>query len=490
MLTNDLKRPAFKTDFSCQRPSVSVVIPLFNHEKYIEATINSVLFQTIAPIEIIVINDGSSDRSLEIVQRLSKVHPEIILWSWSNQGAHHALNAGILRATGDFVAILNSDDLYEPDRLSSCLDVIHSDPSVEVIATGVSFLDGQGQYILNPWYDNALAFFKLNGDLALSLFHANFLVTTSNLFIKRTLFDSIGLFSPLRYTHDLEFFLRLIFSKKKLHFVDRPLIVYRLHEKNTISENKNKSDIERAAVFAFFLFRKWYENEQNGSLQSQIKNYIDLLEYQEIIEIVEIFINLLEKNIAVQGMPLIISRSTDFLSFLSLVGIDWVTPGVRNPLLRRVTAARKSYNRRRKIEEIHSRQIKKLNLDRKWLLNQCNAWEKATKVEESQAQSLIQALRDENVLLQEQCSVLEKVAKSQERETQTLIQGLRADNTWLLEQRNAWEHAAGALENNLARLQSELTSLTRNRFFQFLIRVNLIKLTPIADNASNKDTNP
>jgi len=488
MFPDNSASPVFDTDAMGRKSTVSVVIPLYNHEQYIEAAIKSVLSQTIAPVEIIVIDDGSSDHSMEIVQRLCEDHPEIISWSWSNQGAHHTLNAGILRATGDFVAILNSDDIYQPERLAACLAVMQSDPSVDAVATGVSFLDAQGQCMPNPWYENALAFFKREGDVALSLFHANFLVTTSNLFIKRSIFESLGLFSPLRYTHDLEFFLRLTLAKKKLHFLDRPLINYRLHDKNTISENKNKIDIERAAVFAFFIFRKWHEDGQDGSLQTQMARYVEILGQQEIIEIVEKFLHLLDGNLSAKAMPLIVSRPTEFLNFLSLVGVDWVTPSPRNSLLGRFTAVRKSHQRRRRLEGRPSRQIEKLKSDKEWLLEQRNAWEEAARSQQEQAQTLVQALRADNAWLLEQRNAWEQTATTQQEQAQTLVQALHADNAWLLEQRNAWEHAAVTSSEELAQCQSVLTGLSRSRLFQFLVRVNLLKYMPMSGKDFKNDS--
>jgi hypothetical protein len=129
-----LDLPAGPTDPAVDRPSVigtpdvgrrlhriTVVVPLYNHERYIEQTLQSVLSQTMPAHEIIVIDDGSTDGSAARVDRLRERHPQIALWSRENGGAHSAINAGIERATGDLVAILNSDDIYHPDRLAIML---------------------------------------------------------------------------------------------------------------------------------------------------------------------------------------------------------------------------------------------------------------------------------------------------------------------------------------------------------------------------------
>ena len=351
-------------------PRVSVVIPLYNHEQYIEAAIQSVLSQTVPAAEIIVIDDGSSDSSAAKVRELCKKHPQIIFWSWPNQGAHHTLNAGILRATGDFVAILNSDDCYEPQRLAACLAAVQADPSVDVVASVVSFVDDQGKAALNPWYDDALAFYQRERDLPLALLHANFLVTTSNLFVRRAVFQSMGTFAPLRYTHDLEFVLRLVLGNKHIHFLDQPLLAYRMHRNNTISESKVSEDVERAAVFAFFLYRQWRGEGEDQSLYAALERYAKVLSEQDILEIVEDFLSRLEGKPRHDASTALGSLETEFRSFLLRLGVDWIGPGNADLLLTRFEAARKVFKRRRK----DAKGVAALKADIQWSIEQRNAW--------------------------------------------------------------------------------------------------------------------
>ena len=472
---------------------VSVVIPLYNHERYIEAAIRSVLSQTVPPAEIIVIDDGSTDGSAEIVRRLCEAHPEIIFWSWPNQGAHHTMNAGILRATGDFVAILNSDDCYVQDRLETCLDAFQSDPSIDVVATGASFLDEQGDTVANPWYDDALAFYKREGDFALGLFHANFLVTTSNLFIRRSLFESVGYFSPLRYTHDLEFCLRLILGRKLIHFLDSPLVAYRLHGTNTISENKAREDVERAAVFAFFLYRQWQGNAGNGTWRSFLERYVEVLGAQGILEMVEEFLALIEGGIQKEKTATAGSLPTEFWGFLSRLGIDWVAPGSADPLLTRFIAARDEFLRKRREAEGDPKLISALKANNDWLLEQRDAWEDAAQAQEEQTKSLAQALEEMRTgyaWLREQRDAWEQSARAQEERVNSLAQSLEeqvnwwtrkleellADKDWLLGQRDAWERAAKNADEEVVRCHGALDGLRNNRLFRLLLRAKLLEL--------------
>jgi glycosyltransferase involved in cell wall biosynthesis len=230
----------------------SVVIPLYNHAQYIEACISSVLTQTIPAAEIIVIDDGSYDNSHEVVQGLAASYPQIIYWRQKNRGAHFTINAGLHRATSEFVAILNSDDLFESTRMESCLDLLNSRQNVDAVATELSFINELGRSIRNPWYDHAISGWKKTKNMIISLLNANFLMTTSNLDARHSLFERVGYFSPLRYAHDLEFFVRALRTGAKIEFLSQKLLKYRMHSTNTINENHNKVRVEWAAIIASY----------------------------------------------------------------------------------------------------------------------------------------------------------------------------------------------------------------------------------------------
>ena len=178
----------------------------------------------------------------------------MVRWAQPNRGAHAALNAGLLRATGDVLAILNSDDAYAPGRLDRLVAALDADAAADLGATGLRFLDGDGAAAVNPWYDEALAFHREAGDLGTALLNGNFLMTTSNLVFRRGLLDRIGLFAPLRYAHDLDFLLRALARGRRFALLlDEPLLSYRLHAANTIKEDHTAVRMEWAAVAAAYL---------------------------------------------------------------------------------------------------------------------------------------------------------------------------------------------------------------------------------------------
>jgi hypothetical protein len=92
------------------RPAdVSVVIPVYNHDRFIGTAIDSVLSQTVQPREILCIDDGSTDRSVQTVEALAARHPNVRFWSRPNHGAARTINEGIREARGQYIAILNSE---------------------------------------------------------------------------------------------------------------------------------------------------------------------------------------------------------------------------------------------------------------------------------------------------------------------------------------------------------------------------------------------
>jgi glycosyltransferase involved in cell wall biosynthesis len=98
-------------------PLISVIIPLYNKEQFIEATLLSVLNQTFSDYEIIIINDGSTDKSVEVVNSFDD--NRIILYTTKNKGVSHARNFAISKANSDLIALLDGDDQWEPTHLEN-----------------------------------------------------------------------------------------------------------------------------------------------------------------------------------------------------------------------------------------------------------------------------------------------------------------------------------------------------------------------------------
>ena len=98
---------------------VSVVIPVYNTEKYVREAVESIMNQTLRELEIIIINDGSTDNSLQVVEELAAADSRIQVYSQTNQGLSMARNAGITHAHGRYIYFMDSDDLLEKDAITN-----------------------------------------------------------------------------------------------------------------------------------------------------------------------------------------------------------------------------------------------------------------------------------------------------------------------------------------------------------------------------------
>ena len=237
-------------------PRVSIIIPLYNHERFIGEALRSVLSQTFTDFEVIVIDDGSTDRSPDIVRAVQD--DRLRFFRQENQGASRTLNRGIELSRGAFIAILNSDDIFYPERIGEALRAFEEDPSTGAVVSHLEFIDEEGTQVRSPvgpdeyWTDqDPETSFRGTGQIVLNLLAGNFLITSSNLICRREVFDDIGLFSDLRYTHDYDLFLRLCLGKK-VHLIERPLLKYRLHGANTVKENEAAVSFEVGLVLSSF----------------------------------------------------------------------------------------------------------------------------------------------------------------------------------------------------------------------------------------------
>jgi len=128
-------------------PKVSVIMPAYNHERFVGEAIESVLNQTFEDYEFIIINDGSKDNTEGIIKKYTD--PRISFYSQENKGAHNALNRGLTLAKGKFISILNSDDKYGIDRLSKLVEIAETENSSFVI-TDLTIIDESSIPVINP----------------------------------------------------------------------------------------------------------------------------------------------------------------------------------------------------------------------------------------------------------------------------------------------------------------------------------------------------
>ncbi len=203
-------------------PLFTVVVPCFNSEATLKGTLEGVLAQTLGDFEIIVVDDGSTDGSLAAARALAGRDSRIAVLAQPNSGASAARNRGILAARGEFIALLDADDLWTPGFLAIHLARMRADPSLGVSFSAVRFMEPDGR----PTRERTRP--KLDGLTPADILFTNPCTTCSAMVVRARVFAEAGLFrESLRRAEDQEWLFRVALSSWKLGGVDDLLVFYR-----------------------------------------------------------------------------------------------------------------------------------------------------------------------------------------------------------------------------------------------------------------------
>lgn len=229
-------------------PLVSVVIPTYNRADLITKTIDSVLSQTFTDYEIIVVDDGSQDETQEI---LSKYKNDLRVIIQENQGEGEARNTGIRAAKGDYLAFLDSDDLWFPNKLADQMETFAKSPKTLWCYSDAFFFDSLSGKILFLYSSIAEPH---QGFIPRQLLLCDF-IASPTVVIHRSLLDEVGFFRNALIAADWDMWLRIA-AKFPIIRVPEPLAGYRLHA-NMISNrdpmilyNNYLATIDRAIAYA------------------------------------------------------------------------------------------------------------------------------------------------------------------------------------------------------------------------------------------------
>lgn len=239
---------------------VSVVIPSYNHARFIAQAIRSVLDQDRPVDELIVVDDASTDGSAAVIQRTLgeyagpvRIRCEMLD---RNGGAHAAIARGLSLADGDVLTILNSDDAYAPDRFRAIGDAL-PEAGDFVAFTGVDFIDDGGARLsdddpVRAWYRDVLAQARACPTAGFALLRHNIAVTSGNLVFSRGLYERVGPFAPYRMCHDWDFLIRCMVHVEPI-YVPGAHLSYRTHPKNTLKSTGDLMHGEGSAALKTYL---------------------------------------------------------------------------------------------------------------------------------------------------------------------------------------------------------------------------------------------
>ena len=206
-------------------PAVSVIMPAYNVDAYIDAAIDSVRRQTFTDLELVIVDDGSTDRTYEVARRHAEADRRLRLIQQENGGLSAARNTAMRHSTAPLVAILDSDDLWTPTYLETQLAIIESDPGIDILTGNAWVLGGpRDREPARPYPDP-----RPQPDL-ISILADELSVFVMSVF-RRRVSDVIGNFDEsLRTNEDYDFWVRAAIAGFRFARNDRPLGYYRRRE--------------------------------------------------------------------------------------------------------------------------------------------------------------------------------------------------------------------------------------------------------------------
>lgn len=238
-------------------PTVSVLMAVYNTERYLPEAVESILQQTYQNFELIVIDDGSSDRSLQILQKYAEVDQRIHLISRENRGIPKTRNELVSLARGKFLAIMDSDDVALPDRLAQQVAFLEQHPEVVWVGGAFDLIDRKGRRLTR------ISLVEQDDDIRhlLQKGQVNFLHPTAML-RRQSVLQVGGYDEAFPLAEDLDLWLRLS-QVGKLASIKEAVVQYRIHPTSTCDRSRGMPpvDVQKA------LDRAW----RNGVIQEQVR---------------------------------------------------------------------------------------------------------------------------------------------------------------------------------------------------------------------------
>lgn len=229
-------------------PTISVIVPAYNSANTILETIESVRKQTYTDFELIVIDDGSSDRTLELLATIDE--PRLQVFSYENGGLPVARNRGIARSQGEFITFVDADDLWTEDKLELQLAALQQNPAAGIVYSWTTVMNEQGE----SFYPGKSVSYQ--GDVCKQLLGNNFIASGSNVMVRRRAIESVGEFEPtLKSAEDWDYWLRLALAGWQFAVVPQAQILYRqssgaMSSKIDVMEKYNLMVVDRAFKIA------------------------------------------------------------------------------------------------------------------------------------------------------------------------------------------------------------------------------------------------
>lgn len=233
--------------------TVSVIIPVYNGQKTIKQTIDSVLNQTFPLTEVIIINDGSTDGTLAIVQNISDSRLKV--FSFTNSGLSTSRNRGLSYASGKYISFIDADDIWTPDKIELQFNALQGNIQASVAYSWTDYINADGKFVKSGRHPTA------NGDIYHKLLIYNILENGSNPLIRREALTTVGNFDEsLTAAEDWDMWLRLA-SQYEFVVVPQVQILYR------VSIDSMSTNLKRQESASLKVIERAFTHPKAESLQ-------------------------------------------------------------------------------------------------------------------------------------------------------------------------------------------------------------------------------
>ena len=250
-------------------------MPSYNHAAYVSDALNSIVQQSFRDLQIIVVDDGSSDESVEIIRKNKDERIELIASS-RNLGACNALNVGIAQAKGEYIAILNSDDLWHHEKLSKQLAIFESNPEIGAVFSNARFVDQRGTPIADGDLGPRAQIFNQQNrsrhQWLRRLFLSGNCLCHPSLLIRKSVYDAVGLYdNRFRQLPDLDMWIRVC-KRHEIYVCGDQLVDFRLLDDEANTSGRTPVTKTRTCNEHLLIGQSFYDNLDNQDFEIAFKD--------------------------------------------------------------------------------------------------------------------------------------------------------------------------------------------------------------------------
>lgn len=261
-------------------PFITIIVPVYNVEKYIEKCIQSLLNQTYKSFEVIIVSDGSLDRSIAIAKHLVGDDSRFIFLEKENGGQASARNMGLTFAKGDYIGFLDADDYLSSDALQYCAEILESDVNIDILLFGLAFVNDKGA-VLDEFLPNVDRYY-MTDDILLAYSSINYSVC--NKIFKKHVFENSRFAENITH-EDKEILPRLLYGQN-LKLLEKILYFYVQSSGSTMRSYNTKSSDSY-----IYIYREYEKLLRENEIYDQYKIYYEkaYLKFCFFVELTHIF---------------------------------------------------------------------------------------------------------------------------------------------------------------------------------------------------------